>query len=41
MEAQRQLAAWLPRLVYVMVALAMAHSVLTSGAFGPQVPDNL
>lgn len=41
MEAQRQLAAWLPRIAYTLVALAMAYSILTSGAFGPRVPDKL
>jgi general secretion pathway protein F len=41
MEAQRQLAAWLPRLVYVLVAVAMAYSIISSGAFSPHVPDKL
>ncbi|AZP10960.1 type II secretion system F family protein [Undibacterium parvum] len=41
MRFQQQLADWLPRLVYGAVMLSMAYSLLSSGAFMPQLPDEL
>ena len=38
---QQQVADWIPRLVYGMVMLWMAYSILTSGAFLPKIPEYL
>ncbi|WP_028452465.1 type II secretion system F family protein [Chitinilyticum aquatile] len=36
-----QFAAWLPRLIYALVVLWLAASILGSGAFLPQMPEGL
>ena len=36
-----QLAAWLPRIVYALVAIKVAAGIFSSGAFGPRVPADL
>jgi general secretion pathway protein F len=41
MQFQQQLADSIPRLVYGAVMLSMAYSLLTSGAFLPQLPEDL
>ena len=41
MQFQQQVAAWLPRGVYALVALWMAYTILTGSAFMPQVPKDL
>lgn len=41
MHFQQQVADWIPRIVYGVVMLWMAYSILTSGAFMPHVPDEL
>jgi general secretion pathway protein F len=38
---QQQVADWIPRIVYGVVMLWMAYSILTSGAFMPHVPEEL
>ena len=38
---QQQVADWLPRIVYGIVMLWMAYSILTSGAFMPKLPEDL
>lgn len=38
---QQQLAAWLPRVIYVMLAVWMAYGILSSGAFMPHLPEEL
>ena len=38
---QQQLAEWLPRVIYTMLALWMAYGILTSGAFMPHLPEEL
>ena len=38
---QQQLAAWLPRVIYALLALWMAYGILTSGAFMPILPEEL
>ena len=38
---QQQLADWLPRLIYAVLALWMAYGILTSGAFMPHLPEEL
>lgn len=40
-HSQQQLAEWLPRIVYGIVAGMMAWSLLTGGGLGPQVPADL
>lgn len=40
-EFFRQAAEWAPRIVYGLIALWMAFSILTSGAFLPKVPKDL
>lgn len=40
-EFQEQLATWLPRLVYVAVALWMAYGLLTGGGIVPHLPAEL
>jgi general secretion pathway protein F len=37
----KQVADWLPRIVYAIIALWVAYGILTSGAFMPHVPDEL
>ena len=37
----KQVADWLPRIVYAIVAAWAAYGILTSGAFMPHVPDDL
>ena len=41
MHFQQQVADWTPRIVYGMVMLWMAYSILTSGAFMPHLPEEL
>lgn len=36
---QEQVAVWLPRVIYGIITLWVAHGILTSGAFMPQVPS--
>ncbi len=38
---EEQLATWLPRLAYLLVALWMAHGLITGGGIGPSVPPDL
>ena len=38
---EEQLATWLPRLFYVVVALWMAYGIVTGGGFSPQLPADL
>ena len=38
---EEQLATWLPRLLYVAVALWMAYGIVTGGGFSPQLPADL
>ncbi len=38
---QQQAAAWMPRIVYAVLAAGMAYSILTSGAFMPHLPAEL
>jgi general secretion pathway protein F len=38
---QQQLAEWLPRVIYALLALWMAYGILTSGAFMPHLPEEL
>lgn len=38
---QRQVADWIPRIAYALVAATIAYGVLTSSAFNPQVPGHL
>lgn len=38
---QQELSAWLPRLVYALLAMWMAYGILTSGAFMPNLPPEL
>ena len=38
---QQEISAWLPRMVYVLLALWMAHGILNSGAFMPNLPPAL
>lgn len=38
---QQELSTWLPRIVYALLALWMAHGILTSGAFMPNLPAEL
>ncbi|WP_263140827.1 type II secretion system F family protein [Pseudomonas sp. RIT-PI-AD] len=40
-DIDEQLAAWLPRLLYAVLALWMIHTLLGGGAFLPQLPDEL
>lgn len=40
-EFFRQAAEWAPRIVYALVALSMAFSILTSNAFMPKLPKDL
>ncbi|QKE62168.1 type II secretion system F family protein [Aquipseudomonas campi] len=40
-DFQEQLATWLPRLVYVAVALWMAYGLLTGGGIAPRLPAEL
>lgn len=40
-EFQEQLATWLPRLVYVAVALWVAYGLLTGGGLAPRLPAEL
>lgn len=41
MHFQQQVTDWIPRIVYGMVMLWMAYSILTSGAFMPHLPEEL
>jgi general secretion pathway protein F len=36
-----QLATWLPRIVYVLVAIKIAAGIFSSGGFGPRIPKEL
>ena len=36
-----QLAAWLPRIIYALVAIKVAAGIFSSGAFAPHVPTDL
>lgn len=38
---EEQLATWLPRLAYLLVALWMAHGLITGGGIGPNLPPDL
>ena len=38
---QQQVADWIPRIIYGVVMLWMAYSILTSGAFLPKLPEYL
>lgn len=40
-DFQEQLATWLPRLGYLLVALWIAYSLLTGAGFSPQLPPEL
>jgi hypothetical protein len=35
------LAAWLPRIVYMLVAIKIAAGIFSSGGVGPRVPTDL
>ena len=37
----RQLAAWIPRIFYTLVAVATVKSILSGHAFMPSVPNDL
>ncbi len=37
----KQVADWLPRIVYAIIAAWVAYGILTSGAFMPHMPDDL
>lgn len=41
MHFQQKVADWIPRIVYGVVMLWMAYSILTSGAFMPHLPEEL
>jgi general secretion pathway protein F len=36
-----QVATWVPRIVYALVAIKIAAGILFSGAFAPRVPSDL
>jgi type II secretory pathway component PulF len=38
---QEQVAQWVPRIIYAMIAAMIAWGILSGGAFNPRVPDNL
>ncbi len=38
---QRQVAEWIPRIAYALIASVIAYGILNSGAFLPQVPKDL
>ncbi len=38
---QEQVAAWVPRILYVMVAIWIIHGIFKSNAFMPQMPEGL
>ena len=38
---EEQLATWLPRLAYLLVAVWMAHGLISGGGIGPSVPADL
>ena len=40
-EYYEQLAVWLPRILYALVAIKIAAGILTSGAVAPRVPQDL
>jgi general secretion pathway protein F len=40
-EFYKQVAAWLPRIVYSLVAIKIAVGIFASGGFGPRVPTDL
>ncbi|MFZ6656974.1 type II secretion system F family protein [Undibacterium sp. TJN19] len=38
---QKQVAEWIPRIAYGMIAAVIAYGILKSGAFNPHVPEDL